>query len=204
MTPAGVPARLLWVVDREAIENGSVPRALCGGVRWLYLRDPSIAERTWQRHLQAWDSGRRIIRAVVNGAPPWARDAGWGAHLKAAQPAPSPAQRDAWSLLGRSVHDVEEARRALLDRPDYLIAGPVFPTASKPGHPGIGLHGLARIAAAAEGCPLFAIGGIDARHAAEIESAGAYGVAVRSGITAAPDPESVAVEYLRALPIDSG
>ena len=41
MNPAGVPARLLWVVDREAIENGSVPRALRGGVRWLYLRDPT-------------------------------------------------------------------------------------------------------------------------------------------------------------------
>ena len=194
---------MLWVVDREAIENGSVPRALCGGVRWLYLRDPSIAARSWQRHLQAWDAGQRIIRAVVSSGPRWARDAGWGAHLKAAQPALPRAQRDGWSLLGRSVHDAGETRRALLDRPDYLVAGPVFPTASKPGYPGIGLDGLTRIAAAAEGCPLFAIGGIAARHLAAIGSAGAYGVAVRSGITAAHDPASVAVEYLRALPIDS-
>ncbi len=204
MRPAGVPARLLWVVDREAIENGSVPRALGSGVRWLYLRDPSIAARTWQRHLQAWDPDQRVFRAVVNNGPRWARDAGWGAHLKAAHAALPPEQREAWSLLGRSVHDAGETRGALLDRPDYLVAGPVFPTASKPGHPGIGLDGLTRIAVAAEGCPLFAIGGIAARHLAAIGSAGAYGVAVRSGITAARDPASVAVGYLRALPIDSG
>lgn len=204
MRPAGVPARLLWVVDREAIENGSVPRALRAGVRWLHLRDASITARIWQRHLQAWDAGRRVFGAVVNGGPRWAREAGWGAHLKAAQASLPRAQREAWTLLGRSVHDTGETRGALLDRPDYLVAGPVFPTASKPGHPGIGLDGLARIAAAAEGCPVLAIGGIAARHVAKIEAAGAYGVAIRSGITAARDPASAALEYLTALPIDSG
>ena len=203
MRPAGVPGRLLWVVDREAIENGSVPRALCGGVRWLYLRDASIAARTWQSHLQAWESGQRVIHAVVNGGPLWALNGGWGAHLKA-QAALACGEREAWSLLGRSVHNAGETRNALRDRPDYLVAGPVFPTGSKPGHPGIGLHGLARIAAAAAGCPVFAIGGIAVRHVAQIGAAGAHGVAVRSGITAANDPASVAADYLKALPIDSG
>ena len=200
MSHAGVPARLLWVIDREAIENGSVPRAIRGGVRWLHLRDRSIEPRMWLHQLQAHDG----VRVVVNGGPPWALEAGWGAHLKVVQPAPQHAQRAAWSLLGRSVHDAGETRTALLDRPDYLVAGPVFPTASKPDHTGIGLEGLRRIVAASEGCPVLAIGGIHAGHVDEIGRAGAHGVAVRSGITAAADPAAAAADYLKALPVDPG
>lgn len=203
MTAAGVPARLLWIVDREAVENGSVPHALRGGVRWLYLRDPAFPARAWQRHLQAWDEGRRGVRAVVVGGPRWARRVGWGAHLKAAQAVLGRAERDAWSLLGRSVHDIEETRTALRDRPDYLVAGPVFPTRSKPGHPGIGLDGLARIVEVADGCLVFAVGGILVRHVAEIAAVGAYGVAIRSGITAVDDPATFTRDYLKALPVDA-
>jgi len=196
---AAIPARLLWVVDREAIENGSVPKAIRGGVRWLHLRDPSLEPALWRREFQALDA----VRVVVNGGPRWALEVGWGAHLKAAQSALPPAPRAAWSLLGRSVHDVDQTRNALCDRPDYLVAGPVFPTSSKPGHPGIGLEGLGRIVATAAPCPVLAIGGIDADRIAELIAAGAYGVAVRSGITAAADPAIAAAAYLQALPIDS-
>jgi len=200
MSRAGVPARLLWVVDRAAIESGSLPHAIQAGARWLHLRDDSIVPRRWRDQLAAGPG----VRVVVNGGPPWALEAGWGAHLKAAHPTLARAQRAAWSLLGRSVHDAEETRGALRDRPDYLVAGPVFPTTSKPGHAGIGLEGLRRIVALGEGCPVLAIGGIRAAKVAEIVRAGAYGIAVRSGITAADDPRSAAAEYLETLPVDSG
>ena len=200
MSRNGVPARLLWIVDREAIENGAIPRAIGGGVRWVHLRDGTIEPRTWRQQLSAPEE----VRVVVNGGPPWALAAGWGAHLKAVQHALPRAQRDAWSLFGRSVHDAAETSMALRDRPDYLVAGPVFPTTSKPGHEGLGLEGLRRIVAAAKGCPVLAIGGIQPRHMAAIGGAGAHGLAVRSGITAAADPASAALDYLNALPVDPG
>jgi len=86
-------------------------------------------------------------------------------------------------LLGRSVASVEEARAA---DADYLGAGPLWETPSKPdADPPIGLEGLRRVCCAVE-IPVVAIGGIDATNAAACIEAGAAGVAV---IRAATDPE---------------
>jgi len=202
MTRAAVPARLLWIVDRDALENGSVPRALDGGVSWLHLRDTGVQAATWRRHLRDWSSGSRPVHGVVNGAPPWAREDRLGAHLKTSQPVLGRTERAAWSLLGRSVHDAAEVCAALKDRPDYLVAGPVFPTTSKPGHPGVGLAGLVSICAAAATCPVLAIGGVGPADVPRILEVGAHGVAVRSGITDAADPAAAARAYLEVLPGD--
>ena len=42
MTRRSLPARLLWIVDREALDRRVVPAVLQAGVRWLYLRDPVV------------------------------------------------------------------------------------------------------------------------------------------------------------------
>jgi thiamine-phosphate pyrophosphorylase len=86
-------------------------------------------------------------------------------------------------LLGRSVVSVEQALAA---DADYLGAGPVWATPSKPdADPPIGLDGLRQICCAVE-IPVVAIGGVDASKAAACIEAGAAGVAV---IRAATDPE---------------
>jgi thiamine-phosphate pyrophosphorylase len=60
----------------------------------------------------------------------------------------------------------------------YIGAGPVWETPTKPdADPPIGLAGLGEISAAVS-VPVVAIGGIDARNAAECISAGASGVAI--------------------------
>ncbi|HYY82245.1 MAG TPA: thiamine phosphate synthase, partial [Actinomycetes bacterium] len=41
-------------------------------------------------------------------------------------------------LLGRSTHDLEQARAAVAEGWDYLAVGPVWPTATKPGRPAVG------------------------------------------------------------------
>jgi thiamine-phosphate diphosphorylase len=79
-------------------------------------------------------------------------------------------------LIGRSVHSVSEAIAAAPDV-DYLIAGTVWATGSKPAdHPLLGVAGLAAIAAAVH-VPVLAIGGVTAERAAEVRDAGAAGVA---------------------------
>ena len=78
-------------------------------------------------------------------------------------------------LIGRSVHSVDEARAAA--GADYLIAGTVFPSASKPtATTWLGLAGLEQIVRAARP-PVLAIGGIDLDRAAEIGGTGAAGIA---------------------------
>jgi thiamine-phosphate pyrophosphorylase len=86
--------------------------------------------------------------------------------------------------LGLSAANVAEATQATLA--DYVGAGPVWPTPSKPdADPPIGLEGLSAICEAVE-VPVVAIGGIDASNAADCIRAGAAGVAViRAGRDAA-------------------
>jgi thiamine-phosphate pyrophosphorylase len=79
-------------------------------------------------------------------------------------------------LLGLSATSLEEAQAA--ERADYIGAGPIWATPSKPdADPPIGLDGLREICVAVA-APVVAIGGIDALNAAECIRAGAAGVAV--------------------------
>lgn len=92
-------------------------------------------------------------------------------------------------LVGRSVHRADEAVAA--GKVDYLVAGTVFASASKPpGSPVIGLAGLAEIVEAVE-WPVLAIGGMSIARAAEVAAAGAAGLAAVElfiGQTVSDDP----------------
>jgi thiamine monophosphate synthase len=80
-------------------------------------------------------------------------------------------------LVGRSVHSVADVARAA--GADYVIAGTVFPSASKPSAlPAelLGLDGLHNIACASPMLVL-AIGGITPDRIDEVLAAGADGVA---------------------------
>lgn len=102
-------------------------------------------------------------------------------------------------ILGVSVETVEQAVRAVEEGADYLGAGSVFATATKPdaGAP-IGLGGLARICGAVN-IPVVAIGGINRGNAGEAISCGAAGVAVVSAVMAAPDVEAATRTLQRAI-----
>jgi thiamine-phosphate pyrophosphorylase len=80
-------------------------------------------------------------------------------------------------LLGLSAATLAEARAAE-GRADYIGAGPVWATPSKPNaDPPIGIDGLRELCAGVS-TPVVAIGGIEASNAAECIRAGAVGVAV--------------------------
>jgi thiamine monophosphate synthase len=74
------------------------------------------------------------------------------------------------------VHDPDEAR-ACAAGVDYLIAGTVFATASKPSsHALLGEAGLAAVVRAVD-VPVLAIGGMTPARMAQVAAAGASGVA---------------------------
>jgi thiamine-phosphate pyrophosphorylase len=78
-------------------------------------------------------------------------------------------------LVGRSVHHVREAREAA--GADYVIAGTVFPTSSKPlADAWLGVEGLRAVTAALH-VPVLAIGGVTLDRVGAIAAAGAAGVA---------------------------
>ena len=79
-------------------------------------------------------------------------------------------------LIGCSVRGVDEAVQAA-PHADYLIAGTIFPTGSKPGlREHLGVEGLAAIVGAVT-IPVLGIGGVSMDRIAAVARAGAGGIA---------------------------
>src|SRR5579862_420628 len=114
-------------------------------------------------------------RVVVNDRVDVALAAGaHGVHLRADSIAPRLVRTMVPDdfLIGRSVHSVDEAREHAAGA-DYLIAGTVFPTSSKPSATSwLGASGLRAIVEAVR-VPVLAIGGVTVDRAAEVAAAGA-------------------------------
>lgn len=106
-------------------------------------------------------------------------------------------------LIGLSTHAEREFWQVPVDA-DYMCAGPVFETPTKPGRPASG-HSLVRFAAEQMRIettprPWFAIGGIDATTLPEVVAAGAARVVVVRAIAEAGDPAAAVRELLAKLP----
>lgn len=78
--------------------------------------------------------------------------------------------------FGVSAHTVSEAVAAARAGASYIMVSPIFPTSSKPGHPGISLDGLREIISAVH-IPAFALGGVTSATIEPCLRAGAYGIA---------------------------
>jgi len=102
-------------------------------------------------------------------------------------------------IVGVSATNLEEALQAERDGADYIGAGPIFATPTKPdAAPPMGLDGLAEICRRVS-VPVVAIGGINEDNATAVIEAGADGVAVVSAIVAAPDVEAAARRLREAV-----
>lgn len=93
--------------------------------------------------------------------------------------------------IGRSVHEVEEARRCAAAGADYLFFGHIYASRSKPGLAPRGLAMLREVVAASR-APVIAIGGIGTEHIDEVLEHGAQGIAVISHVLRADKPVNAA------------
>ena len=99
------------------------------------------------------------------------------------------------AILGLSTHSPEQWDSAAPEA-DYLCAGPVWETPTKPGRPAAGLD-YVRYASTSGGTrPWFAIGGIDHENLARVIEAGASRIVVVRAVTETPDP-ATSVHSLR-------
>ena len=98
--------------------------------------------------------------------------------------------------IGCSVHTFAEAEKRRAEGADFLTYSPIYPTASKPGYgPAVGVENLAEMVRCVK-LPVFALGGITPSRVAECLAAGAFGVAVMSGVMA---PKSAGKQAKRFL-----
>lgn len=173
--------------------------AAAGGVDAIYLRDVDLPViDLLQLKAQIAERVPGQVSFLVNGNSERAQTAGMGLQLRERDPMPR-AIRFAIGdnlLIGRSVHSAAGA--ATSAGADFLLAGHVFPSRSKPGQPPLGRGGLAAIVAAAP-CPVLAIGGITAERIPDVIDAGAIGVAVIGAIVESDDPQRAAAQLRAAV-----
>ena len=142
--------RLKGVPTQEVVNRGRATRSLCAryGVEFVVNDD--------------------VEAALMLGAD--------GVHLGRSD-AGAERAKEQGLFVGLSAASLDEAAEAV-ELADYLGAGPVWATPSKPdADPPLGLEGLGEICAAVD-VPVVAIGGIDVSNAADCIRAGAAGVAV--------------------------
>jgi len=102
------------------------------------------------------------------------------------------------AIVGRSTHAVAELLQAATEPVDYLSAGPVNPTPTKPGRPGTGLGYLTEAARHAT-VPWFVTGGATPETIGAMAAAGARRFVVVRYLTHAADPETSARRLVAAI-----
>jgi thiamine-phosphate pyrophosphorylase len=176
--------RLCATCDDEAVRRcltAQVREAVDAGIDLVQIREREMEARRLADLVSAAVAIARgsATRIVVNDRLDIASACGAdGVHLRGDSMPPSAARRlvPRGFLVGRSVHAADEAVQAAADV-DYLIAGTVFSTSSKPGAGRLlGEAGLAEVARAVR-VPVLAIGGVTAAHLPRVAAAGATGVA---------------------------
>jgi thiamine-phosphate pyrophosphorylase len=181
----------------------TIREAATGGATMFQLREKDLDDA---RLLERARELRRVTRElgvlfIVNDRPDIARlaDAD-GVHLgqddlpiRAARRFMGP---DA--LIGRSTHDMEQVRRAVMDGADYIGIGPTFPSRTKQFNQLAGLEFI-RDVAADTSLPAYAIGGISRENLSQVIKAGARRVAVSAAIVQAESPQAAARELLDML-----
>ncbi len=153
-------------------------RALKNGLRLVQLREGRLPAD--QREAFAATAvalcHRHSARALVNGDAPLAEAVGAdGLHLTSEQ-LKALRGRPNLTLVAASCHDAAELRRAIDNQLDFVVIGAIKPTASHPGHPGIGWDALGRLL---DNCPLpaYAIGGLSRADLDSARLVGAHGIA---------------------------
>jgi thiamine-phosphate pyrophosphorylase len=186
---------LLLVTDRRQarlVLTDIVGEACRAGCRWVSLREKDLPEAEQVVMFEPLRSlARRFnARAIIHGSAQCAKAAGAdGVHLAAgSNPNAARALLGDDALIGLSVHRLAELEHVNRASVDYLLAGPAYETASKPGYgPALGPAGIAVIAAAID-IPVIAIGGISPANAADLIGAGAAGIAVMGAVMRSPEP----------------
>jgi len=200
----GLPLPTLMLITDRHVAGGEdalvavVGEAVAGGVNAVQLREKDLSPAellSLAARLREAIAGRAVF--VVNGSLEVALAAGAdGVHLPEAAPMVERPERP--FIVGRSVHSREAAERAWAERSDYLIAGPVYETASHPGMAPAGTRLIEEIAGVVA-LPLLAIGGITEGRIEEVMRTGANGVAVTSAVLGSRSPRKAARELRQAV-----
>jgi thiamine-phosphate pyrophosphorylase len=192
----------LCTPDRPDLES-FVFACVRGGVDVVQLRDKALGARPLLARARAV---RRVcadlgIPFILNDRPDLALEVGAdGVHVGQDDAPPMLARRilgpDA--IVGLSTHSPADLDSALDEPVDYLSAGPVVPTPTKPGRPGTGTD-YAAMATTRSSRPVFVTGGVTPETVPGLAAVGVRHFVVVRWLTEATDPEAAARALRRAV-----
>lgn len=179
-----------------------VDACIRGGVDIVQLRDKDLDARSI---LDQARMVREVCRGhgvpfILNDRPDLALEVeADGVHVGQDDAPPELARRilgpDA--IVGFSTHSPAQLAAAATEPVDYVSAGPVHATPTKPGRPGVGLEYLTHAAAHAR-VPFYVTGGATPETVPAMKAAGATRFVAVRWLTEAADPEANA-RALRAV-----
>jgi thiamine-phosphate diphosphorylase len=183
--------RFVVILNRAGAKRGFAEvaaAAVRGGADIVQVREKELDAEEVARIVESVIAATGAPKYVaVNSFPEIA--ARFGTHLHLPERVvfdPLATKLAPYACVSRSIHGLV----AELDA-DYALLGNIWETGSKPGKPGLGLTTLEQIARKSA-VPILAIGGIVPASVRPILDSGAYGVAVRSFVIGADNPEQAA------------
>jgi len=171
--------------------------ALQGGVDAVLVREKGmdsarlLAFASRLRQLTREHDARLLMHSQADIAGAIGAD---GVHVASADIGELPAMRQWLGRAGAGVsfsascHSADQLAAAHEAGADFALLSPVFPTASHPGEPHLGMERFRELAAASP-LPVVALGGITPDNRAELAG---FGVAVIGAILDADDPQAAA------------
>ena len=203
MTPTLEGRRLYLCTSDRSDLTAFVESCIVGGVDVVQLRDKDLDARPLlaRARLVGQVCAAHGVPFIVNDRPDLALEAGAdGVHLGQDDAPCGLARRllgpDA--IIGLSTHSPTDLDDALGEPVDYLSAGPVVPTPTKPGRPGTGTDYLS-LAVARSPWPVFVTGGVSPETVPGLVAAGARHFVVVRWLTESPNPEVAARAVSEAI-----
>lgn len=193
----------LCTADRPDLEE-FLTACIEGGVDLVQLRDKQLEARPLLRRAEAAGEvcRRHGVPFVLNDRPDLALECGAdGVHV-GQDDAPAELARRILgpdAIVGLSTHAPAEWDAAAAAPVDYLSAGPVSATPTKPGRPGTGLGYLGYVQGTGRAVPWFVTGGATPETIPAMAAAGARRFVVVRYLTESAEPQKAARELRAAI-----
>ncbi|HEV3400353.1 MAG TPA: thiamine phosphate synthase [Acidimicrobiales bacterium] len=204
MAPPSLASRRLYLCTSDRPDLAVfIEACIAGGVDIVQLREKHLEARALigRGRLAALVCRNHGVPFVLNDRPDLALEVeADGVHVGQDDAPPALARRivGPHALVGLSTHAPAQLDDAASEPVDYLSAGPVVPTPTKPGRSGTGLEYPAYAATHAR-VPWFVTGGATPETVPAMVAAGARRFVVVRWLTRAPDPTAAARALRQAI-----
>lgn len=194
-------------LDLPGVTHAAQAESACaGGAKWIQFRTKTLTGAARLAEAKAVVSVCRAHGAVciINDTPALALESGAdGVHLGKEDMSPAKAREllGTDKIIGVTVNFPDDAARVAREAvADYAGVGPWrFTTSKAKLAPVLSPEELRALIATMAPLPCIVIGGVTVADVSAIRALGARGVAVSSGIVAAPDPAAATLGFLDKL-----